>query len=86
MRILVMKRRRMAMLWYTIQWTRNHLKRHYSRFMDKLGPDGVLFSLLCCLPSVVSDTEYEQDVDENSQGGSNHDQDDFNTEKCPGGL
>ena len=44
-----------------------------------------MFSLLS-LPSIVSDPEYEQDVDKNSQGGPNHDQDDFNTEKGPAGL
>ena len=50
-----------------------------SQIIDKVGP----MFLLLCLPSIVSYTEYEQDVDKNSQGSSDHDQDDFNTEICP---
>ena len=36
--------------------------------------------LMISFPSIVSDTDYEQDVDKNSQGSCNDDQDDFNTE------
>ena len=39
--------------------------------------------LMISFPSIVSDTEYEEDVDKNTQGSSNHDQADFRTEIFP---